>query len=220
MPPRKDVKKNRKHTPEDRSNALEIERARMRRGFKKVTKKAGKQRSAGEKDFKMQMGVILDIAGFTAYQISLSLGESKSTISRWKAEPAWAKLYEKSSKVITGSALTLLQTYTIEAVQTLAVIMRTSRDDKLVLDAVKEILDRGGMPKSTRQEVTAPIDPDVEKEAANERSLMNKFRQLPPEAQQQAADLYSAMEEGLERIVKEFGSTDSAIDNETAETKD
>lgn len=207
-------------SPAARANSLEAERLKMRRGFKKVTKKAGKQRAAGEKDFKMQMGVILDIAGYTAYQISLSLGESKSTIVRWKKEPEWDKLYEKSAKVITGSALTLLQTYTIEAVQTLATLMRTGRDDKVVLDAVKEILDRGGMPKASRQEVVTPSDPDAEKEARNERSLMDKFRALPPEAQQQAADLYSAMEEGLERIIGEFQAKDSTKDAEVTETKD
>jgi len=180
-------------TPETRGAKLVAsKRKRIRRNYRKTDKARGKRRMPGEILFKQDMAIILSLAGYTHEEIGLSLGEGKNTITEWLNMPDVMVKYEKITEALPEAARTLLETYSIEAVHTLVDIMRTSEDDKTTLDAIKEILDRGGLPKLSKTEQTKE-----EKLVVTDDGLVDRLREASPEIQEQASGLVEALEQLL-----------------------
>jgi transposase len=158
----------------------------IRRQFKATAQKGRKHRMLAEIEFRKEMAVILKIAGYTLDQIAASLGEGVPTVKKWFEDPNTQDRYEAMVKTLTRSAMELLQTYTIEAVQTIATVMRTSDNDRYIIEAAKEILDRGGLPRTTHQvsETTSVRHQETE---ITDTTLLEKLRKASPEVQEQAA---------------------------------
>jgi hypothetical protein len=166
------------------------------------TKKSrGKPRFHGEVEFKKDMACVLSVAGYTRKQIAAALGESVATIQVWAADPKFQERYLAVTGALTHSALTLLQSYAIEAVQTLAVLMRTAQDDATILKAVQEILDRGGLPKMARVETT-PSDP-TPKPPTEDDEEEKAFRRLTPEQQEVVLRKRDQLDAELKKLLEE-----------------
>jgi hypothetical protein len=111
-------------------------------------------------------------------------------------------------KALPAAALDLLQDYTIEAVQTLVDIMRSSTDDKITLQAVSEILDRTGLGKATKQE---RHQINESRTVFTDDGIVDRLRQASPEVQEQAAQVIEQLEALLNGASKE---TEAEIPNE------
>ena len=191
-------------TPDSRGAELTAKtRKRVRRKFKQPTHKGGKPRLPGEIEFKTDMALILSLAGYTQKEIGLSIGESTETVKNWLSDENTQKKYLKLSAALPEAAMTLLQTYTIEAVHAFVDIMRTESDNALVLKAAAEILDRGGLPKSSRTEADVNRNENL---TVTDDGLVARLREAPVEVQEQAAQLV----EGLEQILAEHASQSPA----------
>jgi predicted transcriptional regulator len=189
-------------TPETRgSEIIKQQRRRIRRKYKSTAHKGSKPRFPGEVQFKQDMSIILSLAGYTQKEIGLSLGEAQQTISDWlNNDPEVRLKYEKVSAALPESAKILLETYTIEAVHTLVDVMRTEMDNKIVLDAAKEILDRGGLPKLSRQEKEST---ERQEWVVTDDNLTDRLREASPEIQEEAAQIIESLEMLLSKHAEE-----------------
>lgn len=192
--------------PSSRAEVLKKQRTKARRQMAAKMNKGPKHRMMAEVEFRKDMAIILKIAGYTHEQIGASIGESKQTIFNWLHEPKIEAKFEALTQTLTESALSLLQTYTIEAVQTIVVIMRTSNNDKFVMEAAKEILDRGGIPKASRSisESTSKSETEI-----TDTTLLEKIRKATPEVQEQAALAIEQLENLLSQHSESNGDTSS-----------
>lgn len=189
-----------RHTPSDRLTELAKVRRKARRGFKEINRKKNALRSYGELEHKLNMTIILSVAGYTNGQIAASLGETRKTVGEWKKDPKWNEEYNRVVNSLTDSAKILLQSYQIEAVHTLIVLMRTSEEDGVILKAVGEILDRGGIPKTSRKENEINNNDNL---IVTDDGLVEKLRVASPEVQEEAAQLIEGLENLLKRGVTE-----------------
>lgn len=204
-------------TPEDRGQELVTrQRKRIRRKYKAKEHKGGKPRLPGEVEFKKDMAIILTLAGYTHKEIALSIGESDRTVTGWMNEDETKEKFEKIVKELPEAAKTLLETYQIEAVHTLVDIMRTNNDDKIVLDAVKEILDRGGLPKISRQERKNENENTENFRLSDPDGIVERIRQAPPEVQEEAANIVEGLENLLARHAQPLPASDEGKEIEDA----
>jgi hypothetical protein len=166
-----------------------------RRSFysKPRKKKGPKNRLPAEVEFRTELAIILRIAGYETAQIAASIGESKDTIKRWLREPKNQVRYENMMTALASSALNLLETYSIEAVQTIVTVMRTSENEKFIMEAAREILDRGGLPKMSRSISEQTIQSRHETEVTD-TTLLEKLRAASPEVQEKAAQAVEELE--------------------------
>jgi hypothetical protein len=173
-------------TPENRAAQLVTkQRSRIRRKYKENTKK-NRKRFPGEISFKQDMAIILALAGYSHKEIALSLGENRNIIGEWMNDPAVKEKFIALSEELPESAKMLLETYSIEAVHTLVDLMRTSEDEKIIMDCAKEILDRGGNPKLSRTETKQTRKEELE---ISDGDFLSKIRELSPEQQEVAAQM-------------------------------
>jgi len=149
---------------------------------------------------KQQMAVILKIATFTPTQIAEALGERKSTIRAWFKEPKVQKQYENGIKAISTAAKQLLETLTIEAVKELGSSL-TSADPRHRQWAVEQILDRGGIPKSRREESTGDSKKVVEHRVTDKEGndLRDKLIGASPEVYDEASKGIQKIEDMLRK---------------------
>jgi hypothetical protein len=132
-----------------RSVKTAVEGIEVKRGVQK--KKLNEAVSPNEILHKQNIAVFLKVATYTHSEIAAALGERKHTVKTWFKEPRVIALYEESLESITGAARTFLETLSINAVKRLGELVNSS-DSKVALDAIREVLDRGGLPKLSRVE--------------------------------------------------------------------
>lgn len=171
--------------PEDRADYLEAERRKATRKIQGTAHKKGKRRAPGEVEFKKDLMIILKVAGYNHTQIATAIGEHRDTVNVWFKEPDTAAKFLKVTKSLTSASLRLLETYTIEAIQTIADLMRDSNDEQIILKAATEILDRGGLPKASRTEQKTEHHTTFSTDDETTQAL----RELSPELQEQAAEM-------------------------------
>lgn len=186
--------------PEDRNQVIEEKRNRVRRKYKVNSKKRRVNFAPGEENHLKHISVILKIAGFSHTQIAASIGITRGQVGDWMKEPKIQALFTDTLEAIPGAARELLQTYSIEAVHAIADVMRSSEDDKMILEAAKDILDRTGLPKASRSEVDKTSTEKVEIGTSAED--LAALRELPPELQEKAAQLIEGLEKELQEMVK------------------
>lgn len=188
-----------------RLETLEKQRIKTQKKFKQSVSKR-KVRLPGELIHKKQLAVVLRVAGYDLNSIGASVNESLSTIESWFREGEVKDNYNYMLQHLVEGAVTLLRTYTIEAIQTIAEIMQNTEDEKIALDAAKEILDRGGIPKISKSEAHTISE---KKTTFTDDGIVDKLRELPPEYAEEAAQ----MVEKLEGMLSEADAKSSSQKN-------
>lgn len=192
--------------PEDRTTVIEKQRRRIRRKYKVNSKKKRTRFAPGEENHLKHICVILKIAGFSNKDIGATIGATRGQVGEWLKEPEIQALFVDTLEAIPGAAKELLQTYSIEAVHAIADVMRSSEDDKMILEAAKDILDRSGLPKASRAEVDKRETHKHEIGASVDD--LEALRSLPPEMQEEAAQMIEDLHEGLAKLVSGKGGED------------
>jgi predicted transcriptional regulator len=183
--------------PEERAEQLEKRQSKIRRKFK-VTPKKQQKFLPHEAEFKKEMAVILKLAGYSNRQIGDTIGVTRGTVGEWLKEGKTQAKIEKLMEALPLAAKSLLQGFTIEAVHSIAAVMRDSDDDKFVLEAAKEILDRGGLPKASRQEIDSSSTKKTQFSVDEEN--LAALRELPPHLQEEAAQAMEELQNTLTQI--------------------
>lgn len=118
---------------------------------RRTKKRVNAATSPEEISHKQNIAVFLKVATYTHNEIAQALGEKRSTIREWFKEPRVIKLYESALENLSGAARQFLETLSINAVKRLGELVN-HHDPKIALDAIREVLDRGGLPKLSRVE--------------------------------------------------------------------
>jgi hypothetical protein len=91
------------------------------------------------------------------------------------------------------AAVDLLRGYAVEGVEMLMEIARTTIDHKVAIQAITEVLDRGGVTKVNKSESTTTQKKLHEHEISDE--FFEKLEGLPLETQTRLAEMAKEMEE-------------------------
>ena len=145
----------------------------------------------GEEEYVADTVIVLKLAGYTGSQIGRVVGISRGQVRELLARPDVSEKLLKLRESLPAASLELLQGYMIEAVQAIVDVMRTSGDNKLILQAAGEILDRAGLPKASKQERNTVNE---EKITITDDGIVDRLRQLPPEKQEEAAQIVEQLE--------------------------
>jgi hypothetical protein len=180
-----------------RLDTMEKKRVKARKKIREVQGNR-RQRLPGEMQHKKQLAAILKVAGFETNYVAATLNEEHTTIANWLKEPGTLEFYHYALEHLTESALLLLRTYAIDAIETIAEIMRSSVDETVALKAATEILDRIGVVKASRVESHQVQE---KRTTLTDDGIVESLRKLTPEQQEEAAQ----MVEQLEKMVNENG---------------
>ena len=180
-------------TPDTRAAAGRAEVRRVRRSYKiDLTKR--KRLLPAEIPHVEDTVIVLKLAGYTHTQMSKVIGISRGQVGEILKKPEVSERMAELRAALPQAALDLLQGYMIEAVQAIVDVMRRTPDDKLILQAAGDILDRAGLSKASRQERHTI---EEQKMTITDDGIIEKLRQASPEVQEQAAQ----MMEGLEALL-------------------
>lgn len=193
-----------KSTPAKRAADAKREVSRIQRRYK-TNLKTKKKFLPGEEEHIADTVIVLKLAGYTGSQIGSVVGISRGQVREILAKPDVAERLFKIRESLPGAALELLQGYMIEAVQAIVDVMRRANDDKFILQAAGEILDRAGLPKASKQERQVVNE---EKITVTDDGMLDKLRRLPPEQQEQAAQMIEQLE-GLLKETAEIAAEDA-----------
>jgi hypothetical protein len=183
-------------TPDSRASDGKKRVESVRRKYKTNTKSRAKLLDVEIPHVKTMVG-ILKVAGYNRTQIAKVIGISRGQVTEFLETKEVEKLIVDLREGLPLAALDLMHGYMIEAVQAIVDVMRTSDDGGVVLKAAAEVLDRGGMPKQSRQErVNENTNTEV-LEFGGE--FVEMLRQASPEIQEQAAKMI----EDLETLLKQ-----------------
>jgi transcriptional regulator with XRE-family HTH domain len=177
-------------SPEVRAKAKSREADKIRRRYKKNLTLSRKF-LPGERDHVIDIVVVLRIAGYEKQQIARILNVGLSQIAELLNDPAVSEKLVMLRAALPAAALDLLQDYMIEAVQTLVDIMRSAEDDKIVLQAAGEILDRAGLGKATKSE---RLQVNENRTVFTDDGIIEQLRKASPEVQEQAAQVIEQLE--------------------------
>lgn len=181
----------------ERLAILHDAQSKMRRRLAKETKVKKKSNQPGEILLKKHTSVLLKIGvpGISYGDIADRLGETRSTVKEWfRSDPEVKDFYEWATAHLKDSALELMQTYGLEAVETLVLLMRYG-SEKYMFEASKEILDRIGVIRAERRE---NLNENVESHKwADRDALVAEIRELNPEQQEAALEALGKFEELL-----------------------
>ena len=188
-----------KSVPLVRAQKARLEVDRVRRRYKKGLR-TRKRLMKFEEQHVIVMVVILQLGGYSRTQMAQIIGISRGQVREFLDRPEAKELLVGLRQRLPQAALELLHGYMIEAVQAIVDVMRTSGDDKYVLQAAGEILDRAGLPKSSRQERHNIND---ERTTITDDGLVEKLREASPEVQEEAAQIIERLEELLVKSAEE-----------------
>lgn len=194
------VKKTRPYaTPAIRAQRAKIQVERVRRRYKKGLR-TRKRLMKNEEKHVETMVVILQLGGYSRTQMAQVIGISRMQVREFLDRPSAQELLISLRQRLPGAALELLHGYMIEAVQAIVDVMRSSTDDKYILQAAGEVLDRAGLPKSSRQERHTIND---ERMVVTDDGIVEKLREASPEVQEEAAQIIERLEELLVKAAEE-----------------
>ena len=153
-----------------------------------------------EKKFIEQMVLVLHLARYSKVQTARIVGISVQQVTQILNQPDVNEAVLTLRTQLPQAALDLLQNYMIEAVQTIVDVMRTTGDDKVALTAAADILDRAGIPKSSK---TSSHKITEEKLTITDDGIVEKLREAPVEVQEEAAQIIEKLEQLLADSSKE-----------------
>lgn len=180
-----------------RLEELHVASRAMRRRIQKETRVKKISTQPGEVSLKKNTAVLLKIGvpGISYSDIADRLGETRSTVKEWfKSDPDVKDFYQWAVDNLKESSLKLMQTYALEAVETLVLLMRYG-SEKYMFEASREILDRVGVPKVMRSE-NENTNINAHKWADRD-ALVSEIRELDPEQQEEALEALEKFEELL-----------------------
>jgi hypothetical protein len=198
----------RESQPDKRAADVKREVAAVRRKYKVDLNKRKKLMPAEIPGIKDTI-IVLKLAGYSRSQMSKIVGISKGQIKELLEEADVTERIVTLRSALPQAALDLLQGYMIEAVQAIVDVMRRTNDDKLIIQAAGEILDRAGLPKSSRQE-RSQINEN--RTIITDDGLLDRLRGASPEVQEQAAQLI----EGLENLLAEHSADERVEESDEA----
>jgi hypothetical protein len=169
---------------------------RIRRQYK-LTHERRRKLVTGEEQHLKEMAAILKIAGYSNQQIGAVVGLAHTQVNEFMRTPDMQELLVELREKIPAAAYNLLQSYSIEAVQAIVDVMRSSTDDKWILQAASDILDRCGLPKMSRSEATVHKT-EEQMTTFSDDGITDSLRNASPEVQEKAAQLIEQMESLLE----------------------
>jgi len=204
-------------TPEDRTREIQRRRARQKKGYKINVHTRRNFTTPDEEDLVKDMVAVLKLVNYSNVQIATIVGVSKGQVERYLKEPRVQKMITMLRGRLPQAAVELMQSYLIEAVQWIVDVGRTSKDEAIILRAASEILDRGGIPKLSRNETVKPGGPLDKIDRSGHESVFTKFDKLDDEAKEEAAQLYDAFETGLNRIVEQAKAKGKESENQATE---
>lgn len=177
----------------------------MRRRYKvDVTKQA--RLLPAEIPLVKNMVVMLHIAHYSKTQIARIIGISRDQVRDFlDAEDVQEMIVHLRSQ-LPAAAGELLKGYMIEAVQAIVDVMRRSTDDKVVVQAASEILDRGGLAKLTKSERHQTNEDLL---TITDDGIVDRLREASPEVQEQAAQLIEQLEGLLVTATEEEPAEDA-----------
>lgn len=179
--------------PEDRVKNQRQEMQQLRRTIGKRTNRKRTMLPV-EQNYTTTTVCVLRLAGYSKTQICQATGISKGQLKEIYESEQFTTQFATLAEVIPQAAIDLLQSLMIEAVMTLADVMRTELDGKVRIAAAESLLDRGGAPKLSRTEKQQTNTDEV---VITDGGLFDKIKGLPLEVQEQAAQLI----EGLENLL-------------------
>lgn len=185
----------RRATPEAAAKNSSKAVKRVRRQYK-VNLKKRKKYMPGEEEFLFDMVMVLTLAGYSRTQMARAIGISKGQVKELLENPQVSEKIEKLKNGLPEAALSLIQGLMIEAVMAIADVMRTTDRDEMVLKAAGDILDRGGAAKASRTEVNAHTT-NENRTTFDAASMVDEIRKLPPEKQEEAAQMIENVEKFL-----------------------
>jgi predicted transcriptional regulator len=197
-------------SPDNRAGGVIKSNARITKRYRPANRLHVRRKIRnGEIEHVRSMVVILTIAGYNNTQIAKVVNLSRGQVKDLMSEPDAIELYQDLMKTIPEAARTLMESLSIEAVQSIAEVMRNSTDDKFILQAAGDILDRTGLPKASRSESKVHKTTE-ELTTITDDGLIERLREAPPEIQEEAAKAI----EGLENLLREYGeeSEEEVID--------
>lgn len=197
------------NTPHRRASETKKQVTRVRRKYKVDVNKRRKL-LPGEIEHVEDMAIVLALAGYSRTQTGQMIGISRGQVREILERPHVSEKLIALRARLPQAALELLHGLMIEAVVAIADVMRTTKNEKYILEAASDILDRGGLPKASRQE-RHTVNED--KTTISDEGLLEKLRSAPVEVQEKAAELI----EGLEELLKteaEADAKEQAEDNE------
>jgi len=197
--------------PEERARTIEAHRMRVRRRYRKDVNRGRKVR-LGEKEHVVNLVVIHTIAGYNPTQIAQTLGITRGKVKFYLDQPETAELMDRTLAGLTRAARLLLESYSIEAVQAIVDVMRSSEDDKMILTAASEILDRSGLPKASRTESKVHRT-NEEMTTITDDGIVEQLREASPEIQEKAAVLVEELEGLLMVAANEPEEADETADD-------
>lgn len=183
----------RARTPEERADANKTSVKRIRRKYKVAMNKK-KVYAPGEREHMIDMVIVLKLGGYSNNQIGSTVGISRGQVKELLEEPKTADRLFTLRQNLPGAALDLLHGYSIEAVQAIADVMRGTEDDGLILKAAAEILDRVGIGKVSKSEREIHNTNENKFTVGAEEGLLESLRQLPPDRQEEAAQMIEQIE--------------------------
>lgn len=148
----------------------------------------------GEIPHVIDMIVVLKLAGYNNTQMARVIGISRDQVGEYLREPGVEEKLVFMRERIPQAALELLQGYMIEAVQAIVDVLRKSEDDKYVLQAASEILDRSGLPKASKQE---RLNVNEDRTIFTDDGIVERLREASPEVQEEAAQIVEQLEKLL-----------------------
>jgi hypothetical protein len=182
-----------RRSPNERASKGKKEITRVRRKYKTNLTKM-KKFIPGEEDHVVNMILVLKLGGYPNTQVGQIVGLGRNQVAEILKQPKVAEELIALRAALPQAALDLLEGYSIEAVVTIADIMRTGNDDKIVLAAATEILDRVGIGKVSKREST---NVNEERTTFVDDGIVERLREASPEVQEKAAQLIEGLEELL-----------------------
>lgn len=142
--------------------------------------------------WKKHYAVFLKAADYSYGYISDALGVTRSIVKHWFEDPEMRTAVEKVQNDTVEGAIDFLKRRSIELVELLLEIARTTEDPSVRLRAVVEGLDRIGMAKVNKSESRVLSESNEKHEFSPE--FFERLEGLPLETQQKLAGMAEEME--------------------------
>lgn len=140
-----------------------------------------------ERRMKQETLVLLKAAGFSHTYCADALGVARSTITAWLADEDLnlSDKIEKTHEKMIASTVKLMQSYSLEIVQMLMDIARTTDNEERAVKIGFEILDRLGLAKVNKSESisAATVREEREVNIVDRTGILEVAKHAPPEVQ-------------------------------------
>lgn len=185
--------------PRKSSGTLEEQRNRIKREYKRGSRNYGGTTVATnasldetERYIKQEICCYLKAQDFSYTYMADALGVHKNTIRGWFADPElnlMGRVVEIREDLING-AIKYMKTYLIEIIETLMETMRTTNDEKIVVQIGLELLDRMGISKVNKSEsaTAKTVRQESAFEITDKTGLLERAKHAPPHVQAKMAE--------------------------------